>query len=188
VTLTNVGAGYPTAPKGVVVPSQFDPNLGSAITPATVTFALVGSGSIAAVLCTNNGAPASPTLTVAGVGASASVVAVQCSTITAGSVAAGGAGFAGGGIITAGGVPSAVPQWTNPAIQLTGAIPRPASIGLAASGGSLISISTIYDGGLFFGTPVLLVDAAAGNLQTTTASVTATLGSTVDTLFITTGP
>jgi hypothetical protein len=191
VTLTNVGAGYPTAPKGVIVPSPFDPNLPTtAITPATVTFVLVGSGSIAAVICTNNGAPQSsaPTLTVAGVGSGASVTAILCQTITAGSVAAGGAGFTTAAATTIGGVPSAVPQWTNPGIQLTSEIPRSAQIGLFASGGSLISISTIYDGGLFFGTPTVLVAPGAGNLQTTTASVTVTLGSTTDTLFIAPGP
>jgi hypothetical protein len=188
VTLTNVGAGYQTAPKGVIVPSQFDPNLGSAITAATVTFALVGAGSIAAVLCTNNGAPASPSLTVSGVGTSASVVAVQCSTLTGGSVAAGGAGFTSAAGQTFGGVPSAVPQWVNPAIQLTNEIPRDAEFGFFASGGSLISISTIYDSGLFFGTPTVTTIIGAGNLQTTTASVTGTFGSTTDTLFITQGP
>ncbi len=188
ITLTNVGAGYPTAPKAVIVPSQFDPNLGSAITPAVATFALVGAGSIAAVLCTNNGAPASPSLTVAGVGASASVVTVQCTTMTGGSVAAGGAGFTSAAGQTFGGVPSAVPQWVNPAIQPTTEIPRDAEFGFFASGGSLISISTIYDSGLFFGTPVISVAEGAGNLQTTTASVTGTFGSTTDTLFITTGP
>ena len=191
VTLTNVGAGYPTAPKAVIVPSPFDPNLATgAITPATVTFVLVGSGSIAAVLCTNPGSPqaSAPTLTVAGVGSGASVTAVLCQTITGGSVAAGGAGFTGGGINTIGGVPSAVPQWTNPAIQLTSEIPRDAQIGLFATGGSLISISTIYDGGLFFGTPTAIVTPANGNLQTTTASVTLTLGSVTDTVFITTAP
>lgn len=86
--------------------------------------------------------------------------------------------------MTYGGVPAAVPQWQNPAIQLTGAIPRPAQGGFFATGGSLISISTIYDGGLFFGTPVVAVGAGAGNLQTTTASVTVVLGSTNDTVRI----
>lgn len=191
ITLTNVGAGYPTAPKAVIVPSQFDPNLGSAITPAAAAFTLVGAGSIAAVICTNNGAAVAvaPTLTVAGVGVSASVVAVMCNTITAASVAAGGAGFTGGAAFTTfGGIPSAVPQWTNPAIQLTSARPRDAEVLMAAVGGSLISISTIYDGGLFFGTPAVGVQPLAGGDQVSVASVTATLGSSPDTLFISTGP
>lgn len=190
VTLTNVGAGYPSAPRATIVPSAFDPNLAAAITPAAVTLAIVGAGSVAAVLCTNNGAPQSsaPTLSFGGAGASAAATVVMCNTITAGSVAAGGVGFVTSGVTTIGGVPSAAPQYTNPAIQLTGAIPRQAQIGLFASGGSLISVSTIYDGGLFFGTPTVAVLPGAGNLQTSTASVTATLGSANDTLFINSAP
>jgi hypothetical protein len=183
IVLDNVGAGYPTAPTAVIIPSPFDPNLPTLPVQAVATFGIVGAGSISAVICTNSGAPASPTLTVSGgAGTGASVTAVQCSTITAGSVAAGGAGFTqGGGAITVGGIPSAVPQWVNPAIQLTGAIPRPAQIGFFATGGSLISVSTIYDGGLFFGTPTVLALPGGGSAQTTTASVTVTLGSTTDT-------
>jgi hypothetical protein len=185
VVLDNVGAGYITAPSAVIIPSPYDPNLPTLPVQAAATLALVGSGSISAVICTNNGAPTgatAPTLTISGAGTGASITAVQCLTITAGSVAAGGAGFTGGGgAVTVGGITTAVPQWVNPAIQLTGAIPRPAQIGFFATGGSLISVSTIFDGGLFFGTPTVLVTAGAGNLQTTTGSVTVTLGSTNDT-------
>lgn len=185
VTLTNVGAGYQAAPTAVIVPSPFDPNLPTLPVQAVASFGVIGAGSITAILCTNNGAPASPTLTIAGAGTGATATAVQCSTIASGSVAAGGAGFTGGGgFTTYGGIPSAVPQWANPAIQLTGAIPRPAQGAFFATGGSLISISTIVDGGLFFGTPVVAVDSGAGNLQTTTASVTVVLGSTNDTVRI----
>jgi hypothetical protein len=184
ITLTNVGAGYQTAPAAVIVPSPYDPNLPTLPVQAVASFGVIGAGSITAILCTNNGAPASPTLTIAGAGTGATATAVQCSTITSGSVAAGGAGFTGGYLTTVGGLPAAVPQWTNPAIQLTGAIPRPAQAGFFATGGSLISISTIYDGGLFFGTPVVVAGASAGNLQTTTASVTVVLGSTNDTVRI----
>jgi hypothetical protein len=187
VTITNVGAGYTTAPRAVVVPSQFDPNLTTtAITPATVTFVLVGSGSISAVVCTNNGAAQSsaPTLTVGGAGTSGSVVAVMCNTISSGSVVTGGTGYSGGAITTFGGVPSATPQWTNPAIQLTAAIPRQAQIGLFATGGSLISVSTIYDGGLFFGTPTAVALGNGLAAVSSLASVQVTLGSATDTVFI----
>lgn len=185
ITLTNVGAGYQSAPSAVIVPSPFDPNLPTLPVQAVAAFGIIGAGSITAVICTNNGAPASPTLTISGVGTGASVTAVQCFTIASGSVAAGGAGFTGGGgFTTYGGTPTAVPQWVNPAIQLTAAIPRQAQGSFFATGGSLVSISTIIDGGLFFGTPIVGVDAGAGNLQTTTASVTVVLGSTADTIRI----
>lgn len=187
VTLTNVGAGYAASQTLVTIPNPYDPNLTSttAIVPATVVLAPIGSGSIAAVLCTNNGAPASPTLTVGGAGSSGSVVAVVCQVVASGSVAAGGAGFTGGGgVITIGGQPSATPQWVNPATDLSQAIPRPAQATMATTGGSLVSVSTIIDKGLFFGTPTVLVVPGAGNLQTTTASVTVALGSTADTILL----
>jgi hypothetical protein len=188
VTLTNVGAGYGTVSQTlIVVPNPYDPNLTSstAIVPATVVLAPIGAGSVAAVLCTNNGAPASPTLTIAGAGASAAATAVVCQTMASGSVAAAGAGFTGGGgVTTMGGVSAATPQWTNPATDLSGAIPRPAQATLATGSGTLVSISTIIDKGLFFGTPTVLVVPGAGNLQTTTASVTIALGSTADTILL----
>lgn len=190
VTLTNVGAGYITAPTITLVPNPFDPNLPTtAPVTATALCAIVGAGSVAAVLCTNNGAPqasaAAPTLTVAGVGSSASVVAVMCSTIASGSVVAGGLGIGSAGIITIGGDPSATPQYTNPAVQLNAAIPRPAQLTMAVTGGSLVSVSTIIDGGLFFGTPTAAVVASGGSGPSTLASVTVALGSTQDTNFLT---
>lgn len=185
IVLDNVGAGYINTPSAVIIPSPYDPNLPTLPVQAVAAFGIIGSGSITAVICTDNGAPtgaSAPTLTVSGVGTGASVIAVQCLTITSGSVAAGGAGFTGGGGgITVGGLTTAVPEWVNPAIQLTGAIPRQAQFGFFSTGGSLISISTIYDGGLFFGTPEVLAVAGSGNLQTGSASVTVVLGSATDT-------
>ena len=70
VTLTNRGAGYLTAPALTILPNPADPNLLSttAIVNATATAVLIGSGSIAAVICTNPGAPVTtaPTLTTGG--------------------------------------------------------------------------------------------------------------------------
>lgn len=187
VTLTNVGAGYTASQTLIAVPNPYDPNLSSttAIVNATVVLAPIGSGSIAAVLCTNNGAPASPTLTVGGAGSSASVVAVICQTMASGSVSAGGAGLNNAALLTTvGGLPSNTPQWVNPATDLSQAIPRPAQASLFGSGGSLISVATIIDKGLFFGTPTVLVLPSTGNLQTTAATVTVTLGSTADTILL----
>src|SRR5229473_5785618 len=57
VSMINAGAGYPTAPIGVVVPSPFDPNLATGITNASVLFSLVSAGAITGALVTNNGGP-----------------------------------------------------------------------------------------------------------------------------------
>lgn len=190
VTLTNVGAGYVTAPEVRIIPNPTDPNINTGITQATVSVALAGgtasSGSIAAILCTNPGVSVAsvPTLTIAGAGASAAATAVRLTTLTGGSVAAGGAGLVTSGLITAGGRPTATPQYTNPATDMSQFVPRPAQADLYATGGSLISVSSVYDGGIFAGTPTVIVLPGAGNLQTTTASVTGTFGTANDTIII----
>lgn len=194
VTLTNVGAGYTSIPDVRVIPSPTDPNISSGITTASVSLALVGgtasSGSISAILCTNPGVSVAsvPTLTIAGSGTSGAATAVRLTTLTAGSVAAGGAGFTGGALSTVGGRPTATPLWTNPATDLSAYVPRPAQADFYATGGSLISVSSIYDGGLFAGTPTVIVTPANGNLQTTTGSVTVTLNAANDTIIVQPAP
>src|SRR5262249_47550364 len=95
VTIDNVGGGYPTAPVSTIVTNPYDPNFiaGTAIVSATVSLALVNSGSIAAVICTNNGASiaAAPTLTIASAtGSSATATALRMGTLTAATVASAG--------------------------------------------------------------------------------------------------
>lgn len=193
VTIDNVGAGYTTAPTIVVVPSPFDPNLNSGITQASVTTALVGSGSIAAILCTNSGAPVATSgvsLTIAGAGSSATATAVQCLTMTGATVFSAGAGFTGGqaALSTVGGIPTATPVITNPLIEGRNFSPRPASALLAGAGTSLASVSTLYDGGLFLGTPNVVVNPLGGALITTSASVVGIYGNAPGTYRMTPAP
>lgn len=184
VTLTNRGAGYLAAPSITILPNPADPNYNSttAIVNASATAALLGSGSIAAVICTNPGAPVTtaPTLTIAGTGgSSATAVAQLMLTLTGATVFGGGTGITdAGGFITIGGVPTSAPVNTNPDIELLNFIPRMAQGGLANSGGSLVSVSTVYDGGLFIGaTPNLIVTPTAGSIGATGASVVGLVGS-----------
>lgn len=178
ITVINQGAGYPTAPAVSIVPNPYDPALASgAITSgATATTTLVASGAVTAVLCTNAGASFAtvPSLTIAGAGTSAAATIVPMWTLTALSITNGGAGYTTQGVIsTVGGVPSATPTYTNPDSQFVGYIPRPAQVGIAAaSGGTITTIGTIYDGGLFTGTPTAY--AAPGS---TPATFGVTLGS-----------
>lgn len=182
VTMDNWGAGYTTAPSAVVLPSPYDPNINSGITAAQVTLGLFGSGSISAVLCTNSGAPASPTLTISGVGSGASASAVILQTLTGASVINAGSSATGSiGLFTIGGVPSGNVN-TNPEIELTGFLPRPAQAGFNVSGGSLSSIGTIYDGGLFASTPSAFVVGVTGS------SVNAILGSSSTTVVLQPAP
>lgn len=183
VTLTNVGAGYLTAPVGSIQPNPTDPNFGT-ITQAQVTFALVGAGQITAALCTNSGAPvtSAPTLTVAGGGATtATVTAILLQTVTGVSVVSAGTGFGTATLITSvGGVPAAGFQ-TNPEIEFTNFRPRPVQIAPTITGGTIAAVGTIYDGGLFaVGTGPAAIIQSGGGLPTTAASVTLTLGSAND--------
>lgn len=190
VTMTNWGAGYQTAPTAVILPSPYDPNFiaGSAITQAKVTLGLFGSGSLSAVLCTNSGAPASPTLTVSGVGSSGSCSAVILTTLTSVSIVGAGTGITDNyGFFTIGGVPTGNVN-TNPEIELTNFIPRPAQVTLAESGGSLLSVLAIADGGLFAATPSGFGMPSAGSLSATGASVLGIYGSANTTVTIQQAP
>lgn len=181
VTLDNVGAGYTSLPTTQIVPSPFDPNLAAGITQATITMALVGSGSITGLLCTNPGAAvtSAPSITFAG-GSSAAATAFLMQTMTGASVFSAGSGYSAGGaaLTTVGGIPSATEANTIPLHEGKKFIPRPASALLAVPvGGSIASVSAIYDGGLFLGTPGTVVNTLSGGLITSSASVAANLGS-----------
>lgn len=185
ITVINQGAGYQSAPVPQIVPDELDPAYlaGSITSNATAVTTLVGSGTLSAVMCSNPGSSFStvPSLTIAGAGTSAAATITPMWTLTGTSITSGGAGFSTTGFITSiGGVPSATPAFTNPAIELTGYIPRPAQVGIAAAGGGTIStVGTIYDGGLFTGTPTLV--AVGGS---TMATIAATLGSTNATVLL----
>src|SRR5215472_16172923 len=159
ITMRDWGAGYTVAPTITLLPNPTDPNLlaGSTIVQATALATLQGSGSITACLCTNPGQSVSavPTLTVAGTGGSgASIVPLLMQTITGGTVNAGGASV---GAASWTSFPSALSAaqtpntlFPNPHIDLTTFIPRQAfgTFG-GTSGGSIASIGTVFDGGLW---------------------------------------
>lgn len=193
VTLTNVGAGYDAAPAATILQNPTDTNIGTttAYTAATVTLALVGSGSISAVLCTNPGAPqtTAPTLSVGGAGSGATVVAQLMTTLTGATIFGGGTGITAAAVMsTVGGRPSTTPQWTNPETDMSTFIPRPAQALLANSGGSLVSVSAIYDGGLFMGTPNVWVVEQSGSIAATGPSVAGIYGTAVDTVLFQPAP
>ncbi len=184
VTLTDVGGGYVTAPTAVIVTSPYDPNFiaGSTIVQASVTLAVVGSGSIAAIVCTNNGASiaAAPTLTIAGAGASGAATALRMSTFTAATVSSAGTWTGGAYMTTVGGNGAATAQFANPAIDGSDFIPRPAQV-LLSGAVSLSSVATIYDGGLFVSAPTVIVGAVGGAIApASTATITATYAGAAD--------
>src|SRR5208282_1128264 len=172
ITFTNPGAGYPVAPIGLIVPSPFDPNLSTGITAATVTFSLVGSGSITGALCTNNGValanPANVTLTVAGAGTNATIVPNVMQTILTCSTTGNGTGWGtvAAAITTVGGSASVGTITNSPEFNNIAFRPRPAQIQVTLTGAGTIAaqVGTIYDGGLFLNKPnaVLLPSQFAG--------------------------
>lgn len=183
ITVTNQGAGYAAGFTVTLLPDPTDPNIAS-ITNAVAIFGTTGAGTVAAILCTNNGAAGvtDTTLTISGAGSSAAATAVMCYTEVAGTITAAGAGYQNGGLITTvGGRTAATATHTNPAVELTDYIPRPLQ-GAYAAGGTLAtitSLTTIYDSGLFTGTPVA---AVVGGAVTTIASITWGLGNKPDLL------
>lgn len=189
VTLNNFGAGYAFAPTAVLVPSPYDTNFG-AITPATITLILnaATSGAITGALCTNFGAPLATlsalTLTAAGgAGTGATITPQVLQTIASGSVVAGGAGFgtvgAPAGIFSVGGgaTGTAATGLSNPAIDLSGFVPRQAQGTAVTNAGGTVTSVTFLDSGMFLTAPTAAI-VAGGTLPTTLASITFVMGTT----------
>ncbi len=194
-TFTNQGAGYPSAPPCVILPSPFDPNFlaGSSITLASLVVTLTASGSITGVIVTNNGAPlangslANITLTVGGAGSAASLTAVVMQTVASATLTAIGTGYSSlvpTGLTSVGGVPPAGAITASPDAFGLSWKPRPLQAGLINSAGTTtLSIglaAVIYDGGLFEGVPSPMVGAFNGTLPTTIAQVAFVMGSRPD--------
>ena len=162
-TFTNPGAGYPSGFTIVGLPNPTDPNLVTGITMATVSFSTTLSGSLTGVILNNPGAPLAPanlSLTVSGVGSSGSVNPIMLQTITTASVSGGGAGYGASGnpgalLTTVGGSPPTSTFANSPETLFLRAKPRPANIGFSVASGSIAAQQgAIYDGGLFYSTPI----------------------------------
>jgi len=182
VTLTNPGAGYPSAPTAVVLPNPTDPNISSGITAATIGLSVTGSGSITAALLTNSGAPltdgslASVTLTVSGAGSSATIAPLVMQTIKTASVTGGGTGALGAGVLTTyGGGASAGTITNSPEFLGLAFLPRPAQGSFASVSGT--ALGTIVDGGLFLSAPT---GFAAAVYAGTAATIALVMGSRPD--------
>lgn len=193
IVVTNQGAGYLTAPVPVIIPSPLEPAPGS-ITAATATTTISGNaGKLCAILCTNSGAAVAtmPTLTITGAGSSAAATAVVMYTI-ASATGSGGATYTSGENIatTTGGVTSATPVLTNPAIELNTFYPRPA-VGVPTITANAVAGFTFTDTGLFTSSdltsnlPTLLVLGQTHSTNPTgTLTNTPTLGGTRSTVII----
>jgi hypothetical protein len=192
VSITNPGAGYPTVPTAVVVPSPFDPNLATGITQASVTFSLASAGAITGVLVTNNGAPlnngslGSVTLSVGGAGSGpASLTANVLQTVVSGTVSGTGTGFGTAvSILTSGGAPLPGSITNGPDSNYLTFMPRPANI--SSPSVTAGAVAAIYDGGLFESAPTFTaLGALAGSVAPTLAMI---MGGRADIAIIQPGP
>jgi hypothetical protein len=195
-TFTNQGAGYPSAPPIVILPSPFDPNLlaGSSITLASLVVTLTASGSITGVIVTNNGSPlanaslANITLTVGGAGSAASLTAVVMQTVASATVTGAGVGYSSttfAGITSVGGVPPAGAITASSDSFGLSWKPRPLQAGIQVAGTATTTLTagqaaTIFDGGLFEGAPSAVLLPLSGTAPSTLATVALVMGSRPD--------
>lgn len=143
ITVVDQGAGYASAPGVNLYPNPLDPNLGTITIPAC-TAALTGSGEITAVLPVLPGTvlTAAPTLTINGVGSSATATAIMALTVATLTVTGGTNNhpvMSVGGLVT-----TAAGAIANPSISTGLFIPRPF---LGYESGATTGV--IIDGGLF---------------------------------------
>ena len=174
ISLINQGAGYPVGTYTLAaIPQPFDPNLATGITAATLTYSVVGSGSITAVICTNNGAPLAAfnpglTLTASGAGTNSTLVPVIMQSVVSASINGAGNGLGTAPMITTmGGNPSLGSLGSTPEFQLKAFKPRPAQISVAITATGSVTTAqpgVVIDGGLFEGvpTPLIVVGNGAG--------------------------
>lgn len=184
ITITTQGAGYTSTPPVTILTNPYDPNFAS-ITAATaaahLSFGTAATGSLTGLICTNPGVPltTSLTLTIGGVGHSATATPSVLFTLSGLSFTALGSGtITGAALTTAGGVNSATDQYTN----ASGFIPRQAQVALALTG-SVVTTPTIIDGGMFIGTFTPIFQTYGG-VVTTTATVALTAGTANDVVVI----
>jgi hypothetical protein len=192
-TMTNSGAGYPSAPPNIaLLPNPTDPNLNTGITLGTVGFSITYTGTLTGVLLTNPGAPlalpASITLAVSGVGSTATVTAVYMQTVTAATVSGAGVGYgtAAGAVLTVGGAPGTDQIATTPNSLYLSWFPRPAQISLTPANTSVSvgSPGVVIDGGLFVSgaapSALWLAQLAGSAALGTVGTVALSVGSTKD--------
>lgn len=195
-TFTNQGAGYPSAPPIVILPSPFDPNLlaGSSITLASLVVTLTASGSLTGALVTNNGAAlanaslANITLTVGGAGSAASLTAVVMQTVVSATVTGAGVGYSSttfAGVTSVGGIPPAGAISASPDSNNLAWKPRPLQAGIQVAGTATTTLTagqaaTIFDGGLFEGVPSIVLLPLSGTAPSTLATLALVMGSRPD--------
>lgn len=185
ITITDQGAGYSGGTPTITLVNDPRDTSGSG---ATATATLVGSGTVAAVICVDHGNPITsgtiPTLTF-GSGTAAATVLMNWG-ISSYSVTATGAGYGTSSFISvtgAGPLPVASPAYTNPTSQQNLVRLRPAVVWVPTNALSgIASGGTIVDGGVYTGIPVPVFSPAT--IPTTVGTLVLTMGGFSDTSFV----
>jgi hypothetical protein len=192
VSLTNTGAGYNQATiTALLLPATNDPNyIAGTVSVGSVTFTIAGSaGKLTGALATNYGGsvPLVMSLTVGGSGTGATIVPAIGQTVTAVSVVAGGGGYGTLPplVTSSGGDTAAVDAIRNPAISHGTGLPV-AFQGTGVLAAQAITSVNILDGGFFIAppNPVIIPAGPAAPVAASVASVTFTMGSLFDTIFL----
>lgn len=179
VTITDQGAGYSG---GVPTVSFINDPRDTTGYGAAGTVVLTGAGVVAAVVVTDHGNPVAsvPTLTFGS--GSAAATAIMCWTIQAYTVSSSGTGYTGAVEVTGlGGASFSGAAYTNPTIQTNLVRTRKASIGaaLATTFANITATGqTVYDGGIYTGTPSAIITTSA--IVTTAATLGFTMGGAND--------
>lgn len=176
VTVTDQGAGYNTGVPLVTLVNDPRDTTGAG---ATAVATLTGTGTVAALLCTDMGTSSGistagtlPTITLTGGGYTtiAAAVPIMAWSATSYSVLSAGLGYITGGTVfySATTVASGTATYTNPTIQKNGVRARPCNIGVQVSTGAttLVTGGTVYDGGVFPQAIVAGSQAIVGSAQT----------------------
>jgi hypothetical protein len=165
VTVDDQGAGYATPPTVSFINDPREGLNGVGVgSGAAATTVLTGAGTITAVLVVDHGLPQTsvPSLTVSS--GSGAATAIMCWTITSYTVSAttAGSGYTAPVLISAyGGFPGTSPAYTNPTTQANLVKTRNALIlGVVSATAISATGQTIYDGGVYAGTPTVYVQSA----------------------------
>ena len=190
ITITDQGAGYSAGAPLVTLTNDARDTAGSG---ATATIALTGSGTVAAILCTDFGTPTNistagvlPTFTIAGGGYTTIATAVPMMewTATAYTVTSGGSTLNTTALIQACAVASGTAAYTNPTIQSRSVRTRPCFINATISGGVIVTGGTIYDAGIFPQNPTVFVTCSAITTGSSAISCGITVGGTTDSVVL----
>ena len=189
ITVTDQGAGYSSAPP---ITLANDPRDSTGVNASAVCV-LTGAQTITGLVTVDHGNPLTsvPTLTFTGGGGSgAAATAIMCWAMTGFTSVTTGSGYstAYGAIEVSalGGFPTTAPAYTNPTTQANLVRPRKASILAAITAGALSnSGQTVLDGGIYTGTPAVIIYGAIGTgTLNPAATTTPTMGGVLDTILV----